>query len=131
MGIDFLDMNFRIEKRFGVFPSMEAWKEVIARSGRKRDLTAGEVCNVVEQFLRQQGRLRTDVDQNDPGLPHGPFMLQYEPRHLPGSGDRRKKYDWRENDVWPAVQTVISETLHIPIEQIARDSLLVRDLGMS
>jgi len=122
MGIDFLDMNFRIEKRFGVSPDFSLWEERVA--GRPRfDLTAGEVCEVVEVCLSAL-RARLTAQARD-GT--GEAVLSYQP----SSEKRWMPSEPFEGEVWPAVQEVIGATLSVPAVRINRNTWLVKDLGMT
>jgi hypothetical protein len=122
MGIDFVDLNFRIEKRFGVSPDFSLWEEVVA--GRSKfDLTAGEVCDVVERCLSaRRARLAAEAHDAAAGA-----VLPYQP---PSEKPWMPQEPF-EGDVWPAVKEVISATLSVPAVRIDRDTWLVRDLGMS
>jgi acyl carrier protein len=124
MGIDFLDMNFRIEKRFGVRPSLDAWMEIVAESGRKRDFRAADICALVERCLQAKRNSRSG-DQSDPPIVGNLSVLQYESRHRLGSRD----FEFF-GDVWPALREVIAETLSVSVENVKPESLLRRDLGM-
>ncbi|HEY2585228.1 MAG TPA: hypothetical protein VGI81_05640 [Tepidisphaeraceae bacterium] len=120
MGIDFLDLTFRLEKRFGIELRFTVWEDLIRdRPGRKFDVTAGEVCQVVTAELnKQRGGKGTARDVTlRPGR-----VLEY--RSV--AGDR----GGYEGDPWPAVRDEIAATLSVPAEKITPESWLRRDLGM-
>jgi acyl carrier protein len=120
MGIDFLDLTFRLEKRFGVELRLTAWEELIRqRPGRKFDLTAGEVCQVVTAQLNAQRGGKGSA--RDVTLRGGP-VLEYQ-----STAARRGGY---EGDPWPAVRDEIAGALSVPADKITPDSWLRRDLGM-
>lgn len=58
MGIDFYDLIFRLEKRFGIElerVSDSRWKEIFL-TRNPPDITAGELYEVVIQKIQEQGR---------------------------------------------------------------------------
>lgn len=120
MGIDFLDLTFRLERRFGIELRVAAWEDVIRRRlGRKFDITAGEVCEVVTAQLNAQRGGKGSA--RDVTLRPGP-VLEYQ-----STGVKRGGY---EGDPWPAVRDEIAETLSVPADKITPESWLRRDLGM-
>ena len=123
MGIDFLDMNFRLEKRFGFrLDWMDAINAAVAEK-RKFDPTAGEVCAAVEAGLKARG-LTQRRDARSDATEGKPPVLEY------ASGDDRDWFDGRQ-DVWEAVREVIAATIQCGVENVQRESRLFADLGMT
>lgn len=118
MGLDLIELDFRIEKRFGVAIGIEAWER--AAGGRfPFDLTAGEVARLVEEALGRIGR--------SPATPR---------RALGVTGLRVLDYAMTQgvqapvDDVWEEVRNIIAATLHVPAVRIGPQTWLRRDLGM-
>jgi acyl carrier protein len=120
MGIDFLELTFRLEKRFGIELRIGVWEDVVRRQlGRKFDITAGEVSDVVTAQLNAQRGGKGSA--RDVTLRPGP-VLEYRST----AGDRAGY----EGDPWPAVRDVIAASLSVPADKITPESWLRRDLGM-
>ena len=120
MGIDFLDLSFRLEKRFGVELRITVWEEVICRRlGKPFDISAGEVCAVVAAQLEAARRAARAVQK--PAEREGK-ILEYRSAAGAWSGF--------EGDPWLTVRDEIAATLSVPAEAITRESWLRRDLGM-
>jgi acyl carrier protein len=117
MGLDLLDLEFRLEKRFGIRIEYEQWEQLAA--GRKKfDATAAEICAIVEaRRAAKRQVLRWQPDGT------GPMVLDYQPR---GDGTTDD-----EEETWPGVRDAIAKTLGIKPENVRPDSWLVRDLGLS
>src|SRR6476660_6871573 len=108
MGIDFLDMNLRLERRLG----FRIRSALVGRAaGRKKfDMTAGEVLQVVEE-IRAAALLARGRGEE------APFILDY-------ASEEFYKLDPNE-DLWVVVRQVIAETLAVRPEKISRESWLV------
>jgi acyl carrier protein len=108
MGIDYLDMVFRAQRKFGVrFPSPDRPDSIfnVECKGDLKLLTAGAVHRHVLRLLPSQAivnPLRTDRD-------------------------------WREahpEEVWEAVVDVLVETLGVERSRVTPEARLIDDLGM-
>lgn len=125
MGIDFLDMTFRLEKRFG-FWLPPGWCEPIVARREKFDLTAGEVCAAVEARLnaiRQQAP-PPEIRRSDPTI------LDYESRQTTGVYAETRNLA-ADTDAWPGTREVIAATLGLNPHDVHKHSRLVKDLGMT
>lgn len=60
MGIDLLDIRFRIEKAFGVVVSPEDWQRMV----RNRDILVGDLYNFLLKELALVDHARTDIGLN-------------------------------------------------------------------
>ena len=60
MGIDFLDIRFRIEKAFGVVVSPEDWESIY----RKRDIAVGDLYGLIQAKLNLSDLTRNDIGLN-------------------------------------------------------------------
>ena len=124
MGIDFLDMTFRLEKRFGIrMPPMTAWEPRYILGRRGLDLTAWDVAEVVAEQLA--------IEAARPRQVPGTVVLEYESAsalarrdHSPAelAGDAAA--------VWPGVRDVLCDTLGRHPSDVTPDARLVSDLGM-
>ena len=118
MGLDLIELDFRIEKRFGVRIGIEEWER--AALGRVPfDLTAAEVTGVVDEALRRAG------------------MSPAVPRPAREAASRRVlDYAVSEHvvapvdDVWAEVRNVIAATGSVPAVRVVPSSWLRGDLGM-
>lgn len=111
MGIDFLDLVFRIEHQTGV--RLEA--EDLAATARRRqppDWTAGEIVQLVLSHSAQWSCLCCRQR----------FFCRVERGFCPCCGVRF--------DLWETLQSILAEVTGVDGGRIARGSLLVRDLGM-
>lgn len=109
MGIDFLDMVFRIEKHFGIRISRNVILEALPPApprGEKWSATAGHVSDVVHRLLDEHQKAVA-------GAGGGPAI------------------EVARRDVWPEVRKIVAEAMSIPVEDVHRDSRLVEDLGFT
>jgi acyl carrier protein len=117
MGIDFLDVGLRIEKHFKIQVRQADW-ESLARDKRPPDITVGDLFDLVESRLICR-------------------KCEYDLRGHPNTGicpecgsefafnDRTRQIDWE------AFRQLLAESLDLEPDEISRESLLIRDLGMS
>lgn len=117
MGLDLIDLEFRLEKRFGIRIDPKHWEHLVA--GRpKFDVTAAEVCEMVEVRRMEMRRvLRWQPDGS------GPMVLGYQPSRSDAVDD--------EEDAWPGVRDAIAQVLCLKAEAVRPELWLVRDLGFS
>jgi hypothetical protein len=113
MGIDILDMTFRVEKCFAVKLSADDYERV-SRGRMPPDISVGEVLDMIRA---KGGRVRTcpecSCNVRDCRQP----KICPECRSLIGD--------------WDSVRIIIGQVVAIDPDQVARETLLVRDLGMS
>jgi hypothetical protein len=115
MGLELVELTMALEQRFGIHLQAEDWERVAA--GRQPfDVKAGEVCRMVEA----KRRLIRRVLQRQPD---GRTVLHYQPPGIDSVDDTE--------DPWPGVRDDIAEVVGAKPERVARDSWLVRDLGLS
>jgi acyl carrier protein len=113
MGLEMVELVLSLEERFDIAIEDEAWNAIAA--GRNPfDLTAGEVCAVVEAKCRLRRRVRENEAE--------PPVLDYQ---------RKGAWTTDTEDVWAGVRDIIAETIGIKPEQVRPSSWLVRDLGLS
>ena len=118
MGLDLIELDYRIEKRFGVCVGIDAWE----RAGAGRipfDLTAVEVTRLVAETLEREGISLTIEPENAPVNP-APPVLNY------ARDDVRKPID----NLWEEVRDIIAATLRVPAVRVEPRCWLRRDLGM-
>ena len=115
MGLELVELTMTLEMRFGIHLEPEDWER--AAAGRQPfDVTAGEVCRIVEVKRRLIRRvLQRQAD--------GRMVLHYQPPGIDSTDDTE--------DAWPGVRDDIAEVVGAKPEQVGRDSWLVRDLGLS
>ena len=95
MGLDLIELDYRIEKRFGVCVGIDAWE----RAGAGRipfDLTAVEVTRLVTETLEREGISLAIEPENAPVSP-APPVLNY------ARDDVRKPID----NLWEEVRDII------------------------
>ena len=118
MGLDLVELDFRIEKRFGVRIGVEAWER--AAVGRVPfDLTAAEVTGVVDAALRRAG-MSPAVPRPAPEATSQRVLDYAVSEHVVAPVD----------DVWAEVRHIIAATLRVPAVRVDPTSWLRRDLGM-
>jgi hypothetical protein len=100
MGRDFIDVNVRLKKRFGFRIPQAALDEAIARRGDIRELTAGNVCKLVETHIETHGLRRKAVEAS--ARSDSPVLEYAAPDGL--------GFDFR-GDPWPAVRECIAAAL--------------------
>jgi hypothetical protein len=115
MGLELIVLTFSLEKRFAIHLELGDW-ERLSTGRQKFDVTAGEVCAMVEA----KRRLIRRVLQRQPG---GRLVLHYQPAGISSADDTE--------DPWPGVRDDIAEVVGVKPEQVTRRSWLVRDLGFS
>ena len=120
MGFDLLEIGFRIEERFGIELTDDDWSS--ATSTRNQfDMTAGELLGLVcSKFPKKTcPTCRYDLRGHDAvGI-------------CPECG---ASFDVSAPDVdatWRSLRQIVSEMLHVDVEAISKDSLLIEDLGMT
>ena len=118
MGIELIDLNWRLQRRFGIRIEWEQWEQLTA--GRESfDATAAEVCAMVE--ARRSTVRRVELSGSAaPGM----VALYYQPR---GVGDVADDGE----ETWPGVRDAIAQALSIQPELVRPELWLVRDLKMS
>ena len=130
MGIDALDVPFRLEKQFGLRRVMREWSREWPPLGRlydgEPDVTAGELAVLVR---RMPGR-RPAPPVGSPSLESPPVPPVNGPAPLP--------YESHVGGPWPpppgfdlGVCRVPADALGVPESDIVPRSRLIRDRGMS
>jgi acyl carrier protein len=129
MGIDLLDVVFRLEKRFAIRIRRGEFVELFDRR-RPGDATAGEVAAFVLGKLPQPRRgFASPGEHVDQSV--GCMVCGYDLRGLRRDG----RCPECGTDVAPEAQVlacvrqVLEDALGVDAEQVHRDSLLIRDLG--
>lgn len=123
MGLDLLDLTFRLEKHFGIRIGKEDWLQFSGDDERfPFDVTAGEVWKMVESKVGEGAeRIEPQTPPSPDGVTAAPVLSYETPRPLtPFDGPDTR---------WHEVRTVIAATLRVPIDKVQRDTLLKRDLG--
>jgi acyl carrier protein len=117
MGIDLLDITFRIEKQFKIRLQQADW-ESLARDGRHWDVTAGDLLDLIHsrRACRECGHDLRGL--RDDGI-------------CPACESRFDFKDHIRQADWEALRQLLSDALNIEPEEIMRESRLLADLGMS
>lgn len=129
MGIDFLDLHFKLEKTLGVKIPRGSFDSLIGVR-KPPDITAGEFHRVVLGIYREiSAERRVQRVENDVRCERCGITLGEIP--VPGFC-RRCGYPFDEDDyVWYLVKVCIADAFGVEVKDIYRDSLLIKDLGMS
>ena len=127
MGVDVLDVCFRLEKEFGLRKVTREWP----RQGRlydgRPDITAGEVAALVTRMLgRTVGEPPVVPPAPVAGGADGPATLGYESK-VGGPWPPPPGFD---PAVWPGVCRVLAAALGADPAEIVPQSRLMADLGM-
>jgi hypothetical protein len=118
VGLDLIELDYRIEKRFSVRIGIDAWER--AAAGRiPFDLTAADVTRLVADALDREG-ISLSIRPDGARPTSGPPVLNY------ATNDLRKPID----NLWEEVRDIIAATLRVPAVRVAPGSWLRRDLGM-
>ena len=116
MGIDLLDIAFRIQKNIGARIETEDWFRLAAESGSPRDIRAGQL---LELILAQPACRKCRYDLR--GMSSKSLC--------PECGT---PFDYSDVDqLWENLRAAIADALSVKKDQITRDSLLIKDLGMT
>ncbi len=122
MGVDALDIGFRLEKEFGLRQVTRAWPTAGLLYDGRPDLTAADLAALVTRLLG-----RTPVTAVDGAvLTPAAGRLDYESR-VGGAWPPVAAYD---PAVWPGVCRVLEAALGVTAADIVPQTRLVRDLGM-
>ena len=121
MGIDTLDITFRLEKRFGLVCPKRLWSSFGHLYDGRPDVTAGELAAAVTALL---GGAATVVPAAMPE--RRPGALEYQSR-VGGPWPTPPPFD---ADVWVGVCQVLADALGVSASEVVPQSRLVRDLGM-
>jgi hypothetical protein len=118
MGIELLDLNWRLQRRFGIRIEWEQWEQLTV--GRKPfDATAAEVSAMVEARRAAVRRVLLPAAETS-----GPMALYYQPSGVGEVADD-------DEPTWPGVRDAIAQALSIKPDLVRPESWLVRDLRMS
>lgn len=130
MGIDLLDIQFRLEKAFAIRLDQADFDTLFTRRQPPTDATAGDLSTLVLSKITR------------PGHPLPP-LTDYLDRQVPCITCHRGLHDLprtaycphcgtpaAQSQVWLAVRLVLQAALGVDYDQIRPDSLLIRDLGM-
>jgi acyl carrier protein len=117
LGIDLLDIQFRIERQFKVTVSQDDWESLLT-AAHPRDILAGDLfdlihrrrsCRYCARDLHRYGREGVCPECRTPYR----FDAQ--------SADRE----------WALLREILSDALNVKAEDITMSSLLIKDLGMT
>ncbi len=118
MGIDVLEIGFRIDKEFGVQLTGEVLKQLAVQPGTRRsDIRVGDLLHWIHEESRRRPRCGCGYDLR--GHPSAgtcpecgrPFNAEDEEAH------------------WSRLRAILSEVLRVEPNDVRRQSLLIRDLG--
>lgn len=114
MGIDLLELGFRIEKQFGASIDQRFWTAVAGRFGGP-DVQAGDLLTYI---------------LSHPACPGCGYALRGHAREdvCPECG---RPFSNDPDQIWAALQGVIAEVANLTPARVQKTSLLIRDLGMS
>jgi hypothetical protein len=129
MGIDFLDIHFRLEKKLNRKIPRELYDA--AEKRKPLDITAGELAEAVMTLLPPNiaaTNTRGEILEGNKCLAcsqdiRGLSLENYCPQC--GTAMAMKA------QVWACVRQVLVDALGVKAGKITRDSLLIRDLGAS
>jgi acyl carrier protein len=117
MGLDFLDVTFRIEKNFNLRISNEDWT-ALATGRRPPDVTAGELFELIR---RRRNCRSCEYDLRghaDAGV-------------CPECGRGFNVEAVTDDTQWEILRRLLAEAMGVERDNIRRETLLVRDLGMT
>jgi acyl carrier protein len=128
MGMDLLDMVFRLEKAFDIKIRTAAFTALISNR-QPPDMTAGELADFVLRTLPP--RRRSVSGENWINADQSCVICEYNLRGLRGDGvcPECGTPASLEGQTWAGVRQVLTDVLGIPLEQIRPNSLLAKDLG--
>lgn len=117
MGVDLLDITFRIEKTFGIRMPFNAWLEF---AGMNRDqvaavgfdVTAGQIYDFIVSRLRE--------------MPDGLHVPVESP---PKSFNPNRPGPWSREDVWDLLRGILVDCLGVDSQVVTPDARLMADLG--
>jgi hypothetical protein len=126
MGVDALDISFRLEREFHLSKVTREWSTLGRLYDGRPDVTAGDLAALVTRML---GLTPPDAPES-PAVPPVPVAggptLGYESR-LGGPWPEPPPFD---PAVWPGVCRVLAASLGVDAGDIVPQSRLIRDLGM-
>ncbi len=113
MGIDLLDLSFRIERDYGVEISAAEWESIWCRR-IPPDVSAGEVADLIQSKKPTLRRcVRCDYD----------LRAHASAGRCPECGS--------DYDDWETLKLTLSEVTGVDVQEITRDSLFLKDLGFT
>jgi predicted RNA-binding Zn-ribbon protein involved in translation (DUF1610 family) len=129
MGIDFLDIHFRLEKKL----NRKIPRELYGASEKRKpfDISAGELAEALMKLLPPNiaaTNARGEILEGNKCLACGQNIrsLKLE-NYCPQCGTAIEM----KSQVWACVRQVLVDALGVKASKISRDSLLIRDLGAS
>ncbi len=124
MGVDLLDVAFRVEKMFGISMAASDFEPLV----RERDIVVGDLYELILRKIRVRDIVRTDVRLN--------FAVWEELRQQIGiatgvaANDVQLRTPLEEAvAVWQELRQILSNALGVDIEKVMLDSRLVADLA--
>jgi len=118
MGIDLLDIMFRIEKRFQVQVHPEDWMSMV-RDPQSFDVTVGDLF----KFIQSRRRLCRECEYDLRGHP--------SQSTCPECGFAFDFHGCSQQDDWTELVGLLASALNVEPNGITTDSWLVKDLGMT
>lgn len=116
MGIDLLDIMFRVERRWGIRISNDDLTQAGSRPEQKWDITCHDLMQLILARTRRCARCRYDL-RGHAG-----------PGRCPECGNAFM-CPASEDECWRDLRQILAESLRVEPEDIQPDSLLIRDLG--
>ena len=114
MGVDLLDINFHIEKSFGIKMTIADWHSIseLDADGTPRDIVVKQVYWFIIDRLEEQQTTFGSVVQ--PGRP----------------ANTKSAVQWDGENVWHELCNIIAECLVVDLEEVTADARMIADLGM-
>jgi len=117
LGIDLLDINFRVERRFKVTVSQEDWESLLT-AAHPRDILAGDLFDLIH------GRRTCRYCARD--------LHRYGPEGICPECRTPYRFDAEGADrEWTLLREILADALNVKAEDISKSSLLIKDLGMT
>lgn len=126
MGLELLDLSFRIEKRLRVRIAHEDWDSINCEPDWF-DVRVGDICRLVEQKL--------GIDAAEQATPPGEQPAESNPAAVLtldyARPDHFQPVPQEAGVIFIIVSECVAAALNVPATKIGRETRLRRDLGMS
>lgn len=120
MGMDLLDVAFRVEKSFGISLEASDFQQLV----RDRDIVVGDLYALILRRIRIVKDLVRTVAATD----YEAILASSEDGFV---GSYNLPADDRCLAVWQQLREILAESLDVKAEEVNLKSLLVADLGAS